>query len=85
MVRAIDAVFKCKKSNSSHSSELELGKDYFLVPCEKQIRKYMREEYQEWLSNPITYSQKNKSKGSQKAEEFSLENMGAKMKEKLND
>lgn len=85
IIKTIDSVFKCKKSNTPRSSELELGKDYFLVPCEKQIKKHMRESYEEWLSNPITYSQKNKSKGYQKAEEFSLKNVGATMKEKLND
>ena len=83
--KTIDAIFKCKKSSGRHSGELELGKDYFLSPCEKQIKERMREAYEEWLSNPVVYTQKNISKGYQKVEEFSLKNIGTTMKEKLND
>ena len=80
----VRASFKCRKSQSQNKNELENGKDFFLSPCEKEVREKMRKLYEEWYSNPIKYKKDSGLKGLARAREFSLENIGNKMKEALN-
>ena len=66
------------------TQELELGKDFFLVPCERQTKKTMRKNYNDWLKNPISYTQRSKANGLKSVKQFSLERIGEQMKEGLN-
>lgn len=79
----VDCVFSTSLSNGKPSEDKN-GFDYTVIPCQKQIKKAMRKAYEAWKSNPISYSNNNKKNGLQAAENFSLKQIGNKIKELIN-
>jgi len=79
----VNSVFSVSLTQGQVSEERN-GKDYIITPCHKSIKEAMRDTYDKWEANPIKYSNEKKVAGLQKAEKFSLEKSGARIKEALN-
>ena len=60
------------------------GKDYVIIPCEKEMKEAMRKLYNAWSGNPVIYGVNRKREAFERLEVFSLENVGNNMKENLN-
>lgn len=81
---AVSSVFKVNTNQSQMWPEVNNGKNYVLTPCEKEIKATMRKLYNNWLSNPPLHKIKNKQEAFSKINMFSIESVGAKMKELIN-
>jgi len=79
----VSGSFECQKTTGEPRPEFGSGKDYRLTPCHREIRSSMRSVHNDWLKNPIKYTNDSRAKGLEKAKEFSLQAVGKIMKEKL--
>jgi glycosyltransferase involved in cell wall biosynthesis len=79
----VSGSFQCRKTTKETRSESNLGKDYLLLPCHRETRLAMRNAYNNWLENPIKHAKDSRVKGLERAKEFSLQNVGKIMKERL--
>lgn len=80
---AVNSVYNVNMSHSKIWPEVNNGKDYTLVACEKEIKSMMRKLYNEWLSNPPLHKVKKKQEAFDRIASFSIESVGQKMKELL--
>ena len=46
--------------------DLNNGRDYVIIPCEKEMKEAMRKLYSTWLENPVIYSVNKKREAWQK-------------------
>jgi hypothetical protein len=81
---AVDYVLKCNK-NSTGFLDINCGKDFICIPSDRSLKTAMRSVYEDWKNNPIAFESSTKSGGFSVCESFSLERIGANMKEILND
>lgn len=81
---AIGCSLKCNKTPGGFL-DLGLGKDFTCVPDEREVRKAMRSEYEEWLANPVSFEKSTKTNGILACDSLSLKNVGSKMKEMLSN
>lgn len=80
---AVTSVYNVNTDQSKMWPEVNNGKNYTILPCEKEIKSMMRKLYNEWLSNPPMHKVKKKQEAFDKITMFSLESVGQKMKELL--
>lgn len=80
----VSSIYQANTKRSKMWPDLNNGKDYIIIPCEKEIKEAMRNQYNAWSENPVIYSVNSKRKAFERLEEMSLENVGNYMKENLN-
>ena len=78
----ISGAFQCY-TQKNRSGETNLGKDFYFVPCHKQVTSAMRTAYSGWLDNPVRYEQSSQKDGLSIIKDFDFEQVGNTMKEEL--
>jgi hypothetical protein len=81
---AVDYIYTVNTEKSKIYPDVNNGRDYKILPCEKQLKAMMRRLYEEWKTNPILYKAKKRSEGLERLSTFSIENVGKIMKENIN-
>lgn len=80
----VASIYQTNTNRSKMWPDLNNGKDYVIIPCEKEIKETMRKLYSAWSENPVIYSVNRKREAFEILEVMSLENIGNYMKENLN-
>ena len=83
-VYPVSYILKSKKGASA-TLEMNCGKDFSCVSSDQDLKKGMRQFYEEWLKNPVSFENSTKSAGFSACEAFSMQKAGEKMKEIIND
>lgn len=81
---AVGYSLKCDKALGGFL-DLGLGTDFTCVPDQRDVRKAMRSEYEEWLTNPVSFEKSTRTHGVLACDSWSLKNIGSKMKEMLSN
>ena len=82
--KLIDGIYQSCKSSDAAFPDIFTAKEHWITPCEMSIKSQLRQYYEEWKQNPVSYKVKTKQAGLKRADEFSYEKIGNKMKETLN-
>lgn len=80
----LNGVYKCCKSQDAAFPDLFTSQEYWFDPCEKQLREQMRQYYNSYNKNPVSYKVRNKAHGLSQAEKYSYQNVAKLMMENLN-
>ena len=80
----INYVLKCSKSSSGFM-DINCGKDFVCIPSDSDLRSSMRSVYEGWKDNPVAFESSTRSEGFSVCQSLSIEHLGSKMKEILND
>lgn len=83
--KLIDGVYASCKCSDAAFPDIFTGREYWFVPCEKQMRLQMRKYYELYKENPIEFKLKSQLAGLENSKKFSFEQIGNQMKEILND
>lgn len=81
---AVDSIYMVNRDKSQMWPDLTNGKNYSIEMCQYQIKKIMRELYDEWRENPMQYKMNKKKEAFDRIKAFSLQHLGREMKEILN-
>lgn len=81
----INGVYSTCKCSDSAFPDMFTGREYWFQPCEKSIRSQMRQYYQSWMKNPVTYKSRNQAAGLKAAENFSYQKVAKLILETIND
>jgi glycosyltransferase involved in cell wall biosynthesis len=82
--KLIDGVYQSCKSSDAAFPDIFTAKEHWITPCEMSIKSQLRQYFEEWKENPVSYKTKTRQAGLKRADEFSYEKVGNKMKETLN-
>lgn len=80
---AVDSMYKVNTSHSKMWPDANNGKDYTIIPCDRQIKSMMRKLYNEWNENPVMYKINKRKEALEIIEAFSIKSVGQTMKEIL--
>lgn len=81
----INGVYACCKYPDPAFPDLFSAKEYWFQPSEMDIRNQMRQSYNSWKKDPISYKSRNQAAGLKQAEKYSYNNIGKLMKEIINE
>lgn len=81
---SVSSIYTVNKNHSKMEPDLSNGKNYNVLMCDKEIKKKMRELYEQWKKNPVVYNVQCKKNAVSKLSKFSLKSVGDLMKEALN-
>lgn len=79
----VPSVYQVIQAQGSMFADTNNGRDYWIRPDEYHLKQKMRAAFNAWKENPMQYKLDNKKAALQTLSEFSLENVGQKMKEAL--
>ena len=82
--KLINGIYQSCKSSDAAFPDIFTAKEHWITPCEMSIKRQLRKYYEEWKNNPVSYKVKTRQAGLARADEFSYEKIGNKMKETLN-
>lgn len=79
----VPAIYQVVQSKGGMFVDANNGRDYWIRPDEYHLKNKMRNSFDLWQKDPIGYKLKNKRDALERLSEFSLENVGQRMKETL--
>ena len=84
MASATPSIYQTVQAKGGMFADTNNGRDYWIRPDELYMKTGLRQAFNEWKSDPMASKLKNKKSALEQLEQFSLENVGQKMKEALN-
>lgn len=80
---AVPSIYQVVQSKGGMFADTNNGRDYWIRPDEFHLKQKLRAAFEAWQKDPMGYKLANKKAALQRLSEFSLENVGQKMKEAL--
>lgn len=84
LASAVPSIYQTVQTKGGMFADTNNGRDYWIRPDELWIKRRLRQAFNSWKSDPMTGKLENKQAALKQLEQFSLENVGQKMKEALN-
>ena len=82
--KKIEGTYSTCRCSDSPFKDVFTGRENWFVPCERQIKRQMRKYYEQHKKDTIQTKREAKIAGLKRAQDFSYEQVGNKMKELLN-
>ena len=70
----VPSTFQSYSRESGSIGDMANGRDFTLNICELSLRRALRETFNEWVKNPVTFGVSRKQQGLAQAEKFSITN-----------